>query len=121
MRAVLVIGGLAGDGEKMQELRRELLQVHQATGIRLEVLHLPMGISRWRVVTRRFSLAVNDLGEGRALDRHEAVLEVPGAPQTYVGDRRYQGIQWPALDGDEGKMKELFKRFPSWNYTVPSN
>ena len=118
-RLVVVVAGLDGDEQDMRRLRSRLAVARQSLKMRLEILHMPAGIFRWRSVPRKFTLATNDYVVNGSLARHEVQLELPGSPRDDV-DRR-DGLQSSTgAISDRGMPVSIdgFARYPIWNYAL---
>jgi hypothetical protein len=119
-RLVVVVAGLTSDEQAMRQLRGRLTVARRSMQVRLEVLHMPEGIRRWRTVPRRFTLGTNDYIVDRSLQRHEIVLEFPGEPPNTLsyGDSESHSpiddVSKPVMRvGEDG-----FAQCPSWNYAL---
>lgn len=119
-RLVLVVAGLAGNEPAMRQLRVRLSVARASMQTRLEVLHVPAGIRRWRQVNRKYTLATNDYVVDRTLERHEITLEFPGTPRHLL--HLVRDASQSSIDADprlgERRGVDPFEQFQSWNYEV---
>jgi Rhodopirellula transposase DDE domain len=105
-RLTLIVGGLWGNEPAMRRMETHLLMVCRSIKKRLEVHHLPAGVSRWRRIVSRFSMSTNNYIIDRSLDRHEVVLELPGDSAVSGRHRISEGVT-------------PFAKSCVWSYSIP--
>ena len=128
-RFVLVIGDLGDNEELMQLMAEELKQIVQLASIDIEVLHLPLGTFRWRMLDHQYAMSTSLFGSGRDLNQHEVLLEIvaskpaprnPGSGQlTKV--RKVENIRTPIVTKACSCSVERLGIYGTWNYIIRSN
>jgi hypothetical protein len=128
-RLLVTADGGGSNGSRLRLWKAELARFADETGLRVTVLHLPPGTSKWNKVEHRLFSHITMNWRGRPLTSHEVVVQTIAATTTRTGLRVQAALDentYPTgLRITDRQMRELLRRHITrhefhgdWNYDV---
>jgi hypothetical protein len=128
-RLLVTADGGGSNGSRLRLWKAELARFADETGLRITVVHLPPGTSKWNKVEHRLFSHITMNWRGRPLSSHEVVVQTIAATTTRTGLRVQATLDentYPTgLRITDRQMKELLRRHITrhqfhgdWNYDV---
>jgi transposase len=128
-RIVITADGGGSNGSRVYLFKRELQRFADVTGLKVTVLHLPPGTSKWNKIEHRMFSHISMNWRGRPLISHEVVVELICTTKTQTGLKVYAQLdtrKYPTkIQVTDEEMAAVNLRphdfHGEWNYTILPN
>jgi hypothetical protein len=128
-RLLITADSGGSNGSRLRLWKTELAVFAQQTGLRITVLHLPPGTSKWNKIEHRLFAAITMNWRGRPLESHEVIIQTIGAVTTKTGLNVQaaldtgiypKGIKIPDKEMKAFEARHLHRHdfHGDWNYTI---
>ena len=128
-RLLITADSGGSNGSRLRLWKTELATLAAQTGLRITVVHLPPGTSKWNRIEHRLFSHISMNWRGRPLTSHEVIIETIGAVTTTTGlkvqaaldtDSYPKGIRITDKDMKifEARHLQRHQFHGDWNYTV---
>jgi hypothetical protein len=128
-RLLITADSGGSNGSRLRLWKRELAALATETGLRIQVVHLPPGTSKWNKIEHCLFSHISMNWRGRPLTSHEVIIETIGAVTTSTGlsvkaaldtglypkGIRIPDKQWKAFEAEHLQRHEFHG---DWNYTI---
>jgi hypothetical protein len=125
-RLFITADGGGSNGSRNRLWKRELQALADATGLEIEVAHLPPGTSKWNKIQHRLFAFISQNWRGKPLTSHEVIVQLIAATTNRKGLAVHAEIDpgiYPA--GTKVTKKEMAELnlepatfHGEWNYTI---
>jgi hypothetical protein len=125
-KLLITADGGGSNGSRNRLWKRELQGLADATGLTIEVCHLPPGTSKWNKIEHRLFSFISQNWRGKPLISHEAIVQLIAATKNRKGLEVHAeldpGVYPPGTKVSDEEMKNL-RLEPAtfhgeWNYTI---
>jgi hypothetical protein len=125
-RLLLTADGGGSNGSRNRLWKRELQALADATGLAIEVTHLPPGTSKWNKIEHRLFSFISQNWRGKPLVSHEVIVQLIAATTNRKGLAVHAEIDRtsypPGTKVSDEEMSQL-RLEPAafhgeWNYTI---
>jgi hypothetical protein len=82
---LITADGGGSNGSRNRLWKRELQQLADRTGLKIEVCHFPPGTSKWNKIEHRVFCHITRNWRGRPLESYEVIVQLIGATKTQTG------------------------------------
>ena len=125
-RLLITADGGGGNGSRNRLWKRELQSMSDATGLAIEVCHLPPGTSKWNKIEHRLFSFISQNWRGKPLISHEVIVQLIAATTNRKGlkvhaeiDRRTYPPGTKISDQEMDSLHLVTDPFHGeWNYTI---
>lgn len=125
-RLLICADGGGSNGSRTRLWKAELAKLAAETGLTITVCHLPPGTSKWNKIEHRLFSHISMNWRGRALESHEAIVQLIAATTTRTGlsvQAELDNATYPkGIKVTDAQMAALPLTFHDihrqWNYTL---
>jgi hypothetical protein len=125
-RLLITVDSGGSNGNRNRLWKAELQALSNATGLEIEVRHVPPGTSKWNKVEHRLSCHGRRNWQGQPLETYEVVGSLIGATTTGAGLKVYAELDATKYERGRKVPDEQFAELnikPSrfhgeWNYVI---
>jgi hypothetical protein len=125
-RLLITADGGGSNGSRNRLWKRELQRLADASGLIIEVCHLPPGTSKWNKIEHRLFAFISQNWRGKPLISHEVIVQLIASTKTRTGLSVHaeidSAIYPPGLKVSDREMEELQidknDFHGEWNYTI---
>lgn len=125
-RLLITADGGGSNGSRNRLWKRELQSMADATGLVVEVCHLPPGTSKWNKIEHRLFSFISQNWRGKPLISHEVIVQLIAATTNRKGlrvhaeiDRRAYPPGTKVTDQEMHGLRLIADLFHGeWNYTI---
>lgn len=125
-RLLITADGGGSNGSRNRLWKRELQRLADASGLIIEVCHLPPGTSKWNKIEHRLFAFISQNWRGKPLISHEVIVQLIASTKTRTGLSVHaeidSAIYPPGIKVSDREMEELQidknDFHGEWNYTI---